>query len=105
MREKLINLENKNIIITGEYLLPYFVNGRKTGRYVFRNIRDIEGNELADHMILRLDTSFEKLNLHPYDVISVEGIVHKYKRENGTIDYGIKVPYNIRVVLKNIKGG
>jgi hypothetical protein len=116
MRTQLIEIENKPVLATG-----FIINHDKTFRedhaflmqYVkvfnYENKQLLTAidhtwlwcNERAFNILMRLSSTTEKFTLN--DIMNFSAIVQKYKRANGSYDWGLTLPSDFPVSLNQQK--
>jgi hypothetical protein len=57
---------------------------------------EVEGKE--DHVWIHDDKEFRKMGIQCGDCVKFNALAYAYKRRNGTIDFGLKAPFNIQYI-------
>lgn len=119
MRKLLKNLgADKRYSFTGFVERPGIkvLNGHTQPTLLIKNLKDSDGNQLADHIWLNYTDGFKKLGiLIKGDKVKFIGRVRRYKKEaifdydrnvvtrQESIDYGISYPSQVRLVNNSVK--
>ena len=100
MRDKFRVYENEEVTILATYKKYAITNHRRNNLFI--NVTDTEGNELADHMWIKLSTSKAKKLDPKHTYILVGTISTYYKKDkdgNKVADYCITNITEVREVI------
>ena len=106
MRKKLKKLNKKRRAFIGTVAAFGTHNGDSQRRtLLLRNVKDIYGKLLTEHIWLNCNTKFDKLNLRKGEIIKFSATVKPYGKYNGKCkDYGLTHITGIKLVTSEIIG-
>lgn len=81
--------ENIPHTYTGRFSEVSLSRGRDGYRVLVNDVFLVTGEWIADHIWLRLEVLPQTIGLYIGDVIQFSGIVENYKKQNGSMDFGI----------------